>query len=136
MGYSRAIDQRAAARRHYEANKRVYKDRAKAHNAKAIKRNRRIVRDHLKAHPCIDCGEDDPDVLDFDHVRGQKVDNVTTMVANCVSAEKLLREIEKCEIRCSNCHRKATKKRRTEKKQKLREQSVRVKVSIQLELFG
>ena len=60
---------------------------------------------------CIDCGESNPLVLDFDHVRGNKKMCISNMVRNSYSIETIQKEIEKCEIRCSNCHRIVTHKR-------------------------
>ena len=52
---------------------------------------------------CVDCGyRDDPRALQFDHVRGVKMKSVSAMIT--CSLEHLIAEIEKCEIRCSNCH--------------------------------
>lgn len=60
---------------------------------------------------CIDCKIMYPYyVLDFDHVNGLKVENVGQMVY-WHSVEDILKEIEKCEIVCSNCHRERTHKR-------------------------
>jgi hypothetical protein len=70
--------------------------------------------DHLTNHPCVDCGEMDLDVLDFDHVRGVKTDNVSSLVRRKVGIDKLQIEIEKCEVRCANCHRRITRKRERE----------------------
>ena len=47
-------------------------------------------------------------VLEFDHVT-DKTDAVTVMAANGVSIDKLASEIEKCVIRCSNCHVRKTR---------------------------
>jgi hypothetical protein len=116
MAYASRLDQALAAKRHYQKNAHAMKERAKAHKKIANERNRSILNAHLKTNPCVDCGESDITVLDFDHVREKKIDNVTTMAANSVSAEKLIAEIRKCEIRCANCHRKATKRRRAAKK--------------------
>jgi len=73
---------------------------------------RNLVLDHLLTHPCVDCGENDPIVLDFDHVRGKKFKNVSQMVADHASLAAIREEIAKCEVRCSNCHRRVTHKRR------------------------
>lgn len=57
---------------------------------------------------CIDCGEVDPIVLHFDHVRGKKLGNVTTMAHAQRPLEVLRAEIAKCEVRCANCHTRRT----------------------------
>lgn len=64
--------------------------------------------DYLSTHPCIDCGETDPVVLEFDHVRGDKVDAISMMIGRGFPLERIKQEIEKCEVRCSNCHRRKT----------------------------
>lgn len=66
----------------------------------------------LKDKPCMDCNQSYPYyVMDFDHR------DPSTKVA-CVghihkfrTEEKLLKEIEKCDLVCSNCHRVRTYKR-------------------------
>ena len=74
--------------------------------------NRNKAKKYLKSHPCVDCGEDNWIVLDFDHVRGKKKNNVKTMCgARCYSWKTILKEIKKCEVRCANCHRIITHKR-------------------------
>lgn len=82
---------------------------------KASKETRRkemmdYVGEYLKEHPCVDCGEKDIQVLDFDHVRGKKLGNVSNMLAGVRSFETMKKEIEKCEVRCANCHRRKTVK--------------------------
>ena len=62
---------------------------------------------YLSEHPCVDCGEVDSVVLDFDHVRGKKFKNIAEM-ANSYPWLSVLKEIEKCVVRCANCHRRKT----------------------------
>jgi hypothetical protein len=60
---------------------------------------------------CKDCGYNKHHVaLDFDHVIGKKKINIC--LAKSISQAK--REIEKCEVVCSNCHRIRTYMRRSE----------------------
>jgi hypothetical protein len=68
--------------------------------------------DYLKNHPCVDCGETDPVVLEFDHVRGDKVEDVSVLVGQGKSLDVIRNEIEKCEVRCGNCHRRKTARER------------------------
>jgi hypothetical protein len=52
--------------------------------------------------------------FDFDHVRGKKVAGVSTMVHSTgrFKIDEIKREIDKCELRCKNCHRRVTSRRR------------------------
>lgn len=70
---------------------------------------RKIVCDYLIQNPCIDCGESDILVLEFDH-RGDtpKKSDVITMMNNGCSVKTMMHEIEKCDVRCCNCHRRKT----------------------------
>jgi hypothetical protein len=62
---------------------------------------------------CADCGyATDPDALEFDHVRGAKIGTVNYLVSSG-SLERLLDEIDKCEVVCANCHRLRSRNRRT-----------------------
>jgi hypothetical protein len=63
---------------------------------------------YLREHPCVDCGETDPICLDFDHVKGQKLNGISYMISDCRSYKNIKKEIAKCEVRCANCHRRKT----------------------------
>lgn len=69
-----------------------------------------VVDDHLAHHPCVDCGETDVDVLEFDHVRGVKKNCVAELVQKGHSIDHIQEEIAKCEVRCANCHRRKTRR--------------------------
>lgn len=60
----------------------------------------------LENNPCVDCGESDPRVLEFDHVKGKKKFNL----GGCRSYawKTVQKEITKCQVRCANCHRRKT----------------------------
>ncbi len=88
-----------------------YKDRADLYQAQ--KRHRIKIRDKLceflSKRCCVDCGENDFRVLDFDHTeRNKKFKSVSDMRSGHYSWIKIESEIMKCEIRCANCHRKKT----------------------------
>jgi hypothetical protein len=61
----------------------------------------------LIEHPCVDCGENDPVVLDFDH-KSDKVASISYLLGTVAGWERVEKEIEKCEVRCANCHRRKT----------------------------
>lgn len=93
-------------RRHYARNKRAYLDR----NARTYLRHRELIR-AAKSRPCADCGVQYPYyVMDFDH----RVGEVKVFGMNSVSRKtvrEILREIEKCDVVCANCHRERTQRR-------------------------
>jgi hypothetical protein len=96
-------------RLYYLSHKKEAFARAIRGHAKLQKKRRQQIWDYLKSHPCIDCGEPDPMVLDFDHKDPKERDMSVSQTRNRNwSWERTLSEIEKCEIRCANCHRRRT----------------------------
>jgi hypothetical protein len=85
-------------------------ERRRRNSATYRERNRIRVLDYLKTHPCVDCGEKDAVVLEFDHVRGVKLGDVSVLTRSAISWRRISAEIEKCEVRCANCHRSKTAK--------------------------
>jgi hypothetical protein len=79
----------------------------------AQRRARQWVDAYLAVHPCVDCGEADPIVLEFDHVRGEKMANVCDLARSKPhNLARLMEEIAKCDVRCANCHRRKTARER------------------------
>ena len=88
---------------HYQANKTNYMKRNTARKEAA----RDYVYNYLLTHPCVDCGEKDLVVLEFDH-QGNKEYNIHRMIPSGATPQALQKEIDKCEVVCANCHRKRT----------------------------
>jgi hypothetical protein len=101
---------RATQVRWYEKNKA-------RHVANVVRRRRaaeaEIIKEiisYLGSHPCVDCGETDPVVLEFDHVRGSKRNSVANLIKRGCGRETIFDEIRKCDVRCCKCHRLKTAK--------------------------
>lgn len=89
--------------------------RIRRNQQRIVEQNRERIAEYLATHPCVDCGETDPIVLDFDHLR-DKWRDVSRLVHSGWSWETILREIAKCQVRCANDHRRATRKREQERR--------------------
>jgi 5-methylcytosine-specific restriction endonuclease McrA len=79
----------------------------KANKQQKRKELRQAVYEYYLQHPCVDCGESDPIVLEFDHIRDKKI-SISEAMQRRWSKKKVLDEIDKCEVRCANCHRRKT----------------------------
>lgn len=99
-----------------EAQKRYYSKNLKKYILKNSKRRLVLLSfvNSLKDRPCLDCGSYFPPyVMDFDHRdAGLKVNNIARFIREGVSKAKILAEIEKCDLVCSNCHRVRTYNRK------------------------
>jgi hypothetical protein len=100
--------QRAASRRHYEANRERVKARAREHHVRVREDVRAWLLAYLRDHPCVDCGETNPIVLEFDHVGDDKHFNIGEANSRRMSLKRVQIEVAKCEVRCANCHRAKT----------------------------
>lgn len=95
--------------KNYNAEDGVFKKKITERNKIRARIIRQFVFDYLQKHPCIDCGESDPICLDFDHLSDKKIE-VSILVKDKKPIEVISQEIEKCVVRCANCHRKKTAK--------------------------
>jgi len=73
-------------------------------NLTVRKRNIKLINE-AKDKPCMDCGIKYPSyVMDFDHRdRNSKIASISDM--KYFSTNRLIAEIAKCDVVCSNCHR-------------------------------
>lgn len=94
---------------YYYVNRESEKEKHKARNH-AIKTK---FREYLQQQSCVDCGESRWYVLDFDHINGKKLGNISNMVSQGLSWIKIKEEIDKCQVRCANCHRERHYKERS-----------------------
>lgn len=111
----------AYKRRHYAANRERYIRDARARQAREIPRRLALLLRYLEEHPCADCGERDPVVLEFDHT-GEKRFSISSGVRDRNWDEVLeeIEEIERCDVVCANCHRRRTYRRAGSWRSKLR----------------
>lgn len=95
-----------------EVGKKYFQDSKKHHHELNILRKqetRQWIVEYFLLHLCIDCGEKDPVVLEFDH-RSDKTMEISDMLSLGYSIPKIELEIAKCDVRCANCHRRKTAK--------------------------
>ena len=97
--------------KYYLENKVKHKENTKKNTKKIIQKNRINLFEFLKSNPCVDCGEIDPIVLEFDHIDPKtKIENISTLMTQGFKWSVIKEEIDKCEIRCANCHKRKTAK--------------------------
>lgn len=107
MAYSKDTDGRKRnaeyQRKWYAQNKAKQMERTAKQKKKRAREIQIFLCEYLTEHPCS-CGEDDIVVMDFDHVRGEKIFDLSQAATLCVSQQKLEEEIAKCDVLCRNCH--------------------------------
>lgn len=99
---------RAACRDYYRRKRAQHLRDVTVNRWAYVARNRAVIFAHLIEHPCVDCGEADPIVLEFDHASGEKLGEVPELAARPVALARLRSEMAKCVIRCVNCHLRRT----------------------------
>ena len=109
MPYKDKKKQRLAQRRSYVRHKEAHTIRSNDNRAKRRIKLNEYVRALKGSSPCAECKVQYPYyVMDFDHVRGEKSGDITVLIHEVVSLERLEEEVAKCDIVCSNCHRERT----------------------------
>ena len=87
----------------YNRNKKKARD-------KVDERKQNIVewfKEYKSTLKCEKCSENHPATLDFHHsIPEEKEHSISNMIRDGFSKENILKEMSKCEVLCSNCHRK------------------------------
>jgi hypothetical protein len=100
------------SRRYYTENLDKHRRAVAAQVARTRAENLERIGAFLLEHPCVDCGEADLRVLDFDHREGtEKSAEVMKLAKAAYSWARVMDEIAKCDVRCRNCHAKVTYER-------------------------
>ena len=103
--YSCKLCRKQYHRQHYLNNKEKYCEQAVVSKRRIRARLKEYITSYLETHPCVDCGEDNFIVLEFDHVRGKKEFCICEGTSAGYSISRVKKEIAKCEVRCANCHK-------------------------------
>src|ERR1041384_7871041 len=93
----------------YHKKKSYYIKLAKESKERRLITNRKKLFNFLSVHACVDCGESDPIVLEFDHISDKKY-GISDLMCRSKAWKTIEKEIKKCKVRCANCHRKKTAK--------------------------
>lgn len=101
----------------YESHRKHRIQQVKERKARVTRENYRKIFMEYFIHGCVDCGENDHRLLEFDHVKGIKkrgrirpTEGVGSLVRAGYKWETIEKEIQKCKIRCRNCHHLKTHK--------------------------
>lgn len=96
-------------------HKEHYNGEYRAARLKNAKDRRKVVKKDFSEYKatlsCSICGENDECCLDFHHIDPLKKDlPLSKALTNNWSMKRLMKEVDKCQVVCSNCHRKIHKK--------------------------
>lgn len=105
---------KAYDRAYYAKKTREQRDKKNIQQRNRIRRNKKFLSEYKLTRGCTDCGYNKNGyALDFDHLpESLKSGNLSTLAQRQHSIESLLKEIEKCDVVCCNCHRLRTLRRR------------------------
>ncbi len=90
---------------HHPERYKKYKETFKLNSDYNKKRNTLAYLKEKSKYSCVECGEDHLACLEFHHTdRSKKEGDVSTLIG--CSFEKAFKEMKKCIVLCSNCHKK------------------------------
>jgi 5-methylcytosine-specific restriction endonuclease McrA len=94
---------------HYKKYRDSYLKRANVRREKLKTEFHTNMLAYLSDKSCVICGENDQRVLEFDHIEpAEKKFSISQAVKLGFAWEEVKLEIAKCQVLCSNCHKKRT----------------------------
>lgn len=97
---------RAGVRAHYRANRAYYLAKARRRQEQVVRETREWLVAYLIDHPCVDCGNRDVRVLEFDHRDPKrKTAAISVLARSGYPLARVIDEVAECDVRCANCHR-------------------------------
>ena len=103
MGYKDVEKQRQFQKDYFQANK----SKSAGYLRKRREERTKWFWELKKTLQCERCGESHPACIEFHHRdAAEKVQCVSEMVCAALAEARILEEIKKCQVLCSNCHQK------------------------------
>jgi len=95
---------RERSRRYYEEKSEIVKARNKIY----LQERRKWYNEYKQTLKCSKCGENHPACLEFHHQNPKEKEfGISEALRQLnLGKEDILKEIDKCEVLCSNCHKK------------------------------
>ena len=100
MAYKNKEDKLACQRRCYARNPQKYIDDAKRQTQKKLK----WFHEFRSTLSCIECGENREPCIEFHHRNPDEKEYDISRMIRRYSKERIMVEIEKCDVLCRNCH--------------------------------
>jgi len=91
-------------REYYHKQNSSYKKRKQELQIKRRRKIKSIIHRYKRIKGCL-CGERDPICLEFHHLENKDIE-IANAIKNAWSLKRIKGEIKKCEVLCSNCHKK------------------------------
>jgi hypothetical protein len=82
-----------------------YRDTLAVVRKRKLDKSKQQLLEYKLAHPCVVCGETSPCCLDFHHIDPNTKEFEISQNLS-IKWDRILAEINKCMVLCSNCHRK------------------------------
>jgi hypothetical protein len=89
----------------YDANKETEQDKAKIRQKKRREDFNKWYYEYKSTLSCIQCGFSHPAAIDFHHRDKKDKEFSPSRMREHTNKKGFLKEIEKCDVLCANCHR-------------------------------